>query len=300
MANDILKNLLNGVTPTLRMTFFRDGAIDLISYASFLDRVTGAGYKLLMVTHDDAQLQLLSEGEHAEMVRFMASRCLRRVRYIYASRIASTKQTVEFARYCRDYYADALVVLPPTDARRISIRGLIAHYRHVARELPIVIDTAPFGHNEKLGTEIIRTLYAEESNVVGIVDSAGVPWLADICREVSDKWSVITTGSFARNLELKPLGAAGHLSTTALFCPDTGNRFAAAIAAGDTAQAQEIISTIDQPFHAAINSIGDDTNAAIQGALEIEKLAGRWLRLPFNSLDDTQIEQLRERLEKSL
>lgn len=293
MPKDTLKVALNGIIPSLRIPFYRDGAIDYSSFAAILDRILESGCPLLMFNHTDAQLSLLDDEEIATVVKFISNRGQRKVWYVFADRPCGTNRAVAYARYCRDYFCDALVVLPPCDEQRTSVAALVQHYRMVAREVPVLIDTAAFRHTPEKGIEVIRELHASEDNIIGIVDSIGVPWIGEVCQQVSDKWSVISCGSQQHHLDLRPLGGAGHLSTFAVIKPDVADRYAAAIAAGDTQQAQAIITTEDQPFFAKLQSLKGGTQAGIHAAMEIAGISQRWLRNPFHSLSDEELNELR-------
>lgn len=300
MPKDTLKNALNGIIPSLRIPFYRDGAIDYGSFAAIIDQVMDSGCPLLMFTYTDAQLMLLDDEEISTLIRFVANRGQRKVWYVYADRPCGTNKAVEHARYSRDYFADAIVVLPPCDGEHTTVAGLVHHYRMVAREVPVLIDTAAFQHAPDMGREVIGQLHADDDNIIGIVDSIGMPWIGDVCQQVSNKWSVITAGSQQNHLNLLPRGGAGHLSTLAVIQPEAAQQYAAAITAGDTTQAQALIQAIDTPFFSAVDAVTGGTQAGIHAAMELAGISQRWRRAPFYSLSDPQVAELKKSLSNVL
>ncbi len=300
MPKDTLPNALNSQIPSLRISFYRDGAIDYGSIAAMIDRLMGDGRPLVMLNHEDAQFALLSDDEIATLIRFVSNRLQRKIWFVPADRPCGTNRAVDFARYCRDYFADAMVVLPPENNHFNTVDTLVRHYSAIARELPVIIDGAAFRTNPNVGMEVIQRLHATDTNIIGIKDAIGGNWAREMCQLVSDKWSVLSSGSLRHHSELCQHGSKGHLSPLLILKPEVADSYWNAVCEGDSATAEKIIDTIDQPLHTKLEQLPGGSNAGIHACMEILGLSQRWQRNPAYSLSDEELDALRPLVEKLL
>lgn len=84
------------------------------------------------------------------------------------------------------------------------------------------------------------------------------------------------------------------LSTYLHFLPKIAHAYWQAVDGGDLATAARIIRDFDHPWMAFADTLSGGFDAMYHGAQEIFGIAGRWRRPPYHSLDDAEMERLRE------
>lgn len=300
MPKDTLKNALNSQIASLLIPFYRDGAIDYASLGAMIDRLMSDGRPLIILSHGDAQLALLSDDEIATLIRFVSTRQQRKFWFIPATRPCGMNRAVDFARYCRDYFADAVVVLPPELHSCRSVDTIVQHYTAIAGELPVIIDTEAFRTAPDEGMEVIRKLHAADINIIAVKDGLGGSWAREMCQLVSDKWDVLSSGSQQNHLDLSQHGGAGHISPFIFLNPEVADSYWNAVTGGDRAAAEAIVNAVDQRFFTQLAQSPGGITAGIHASMEILNLSRRWLRNPGYSLSDEELNELRPLVEELL
>jgi dihydrodipicolinate synthase/N-acetylneuraminate lyase len=288
-----LQKALSSPIPSIRVPFTRAGDIDVKGLAAYVERCLANGATALMLTWGDSLYSLLTDDEVAEVTRRVVEQTRKRAVVIAADRVWWTGKTVEFARFCRQTGAAVLMVLPPDWAESCTVETLVAHYRAVGQEIPVMLVTNYLAKRaDALRLELIRQVYERAPEVVAVKDDVGGEFGARMTALTHERWTVIAGGTKRLHFHLAPHGCQGHLSTLMVYKPEIAWHYWRAMAAGDTQTGGDMVSRIDRPLFDVLMATPGSFDAALHGWGELVGLCGRWRRSPYHSLTDSELESL--------
>lgn len=296
MSGDVAE-LFIGPVPTIRTPHTREGEIDYDSLRAMIDFDVAAGAKVIVLTAGDSHFEAMSDAEIFELTRQTAAHLRGRAALCAADRRFDTKQAVAWAKSCRELGADIIMILPPDWAKSCSPQTLAEHYARVARELPVMMVTNLFAaRGDAFALQTIELALERSANVVSIKDDLGGSVARRITAMFGDRCAVWAGGRKENHLSMAPYGRCGYLSTFLTFRPQVAHDYWQAFERNDHAIVQRIVRDIDVPFFDAILASPGGFDAAMHGILEIHGLAQRWRPHPYVSLNDAQMEALRDTL----
>ena len=202
-------------------------------------------------------------------------------------------KTVEFARYCREVGADVLMVKPPIWGGSVTVDTLVAHYKEVAAEIPVMLVTNIWAADPAQGLKTIQVLLDGVDGIVAIKDDILGQFVRQMTAMVSDEWAVFAGGQKQNHLDIVHYGAVGYMSTFVTFHPPVTRLYWDAIERSDWTAAAKIITEHDQPLFEYIGGLQGGFDAGMHGLLELTGTAGRWRRKPFYSLNDEEMDGLK-------
>lgn len=289
---DAVRAALTGTVSSIHIPFRRDGAIDYDALRRVLDHAIAAGSKTMLLTYGDSLYSLLTDDEVADVTKVVVEHTARRAMVVAADRIWWTGKEVEFARACRGLGVDMLMVLPPDWAASCTVATLVAHYKAVAQEIPVMLVTNLFRRSSALAFETMKILMDEAPNVLAVKDDLVGEFARKMALLVHDRWAVLSGGLKQNHLDVWPYGCDGYMSTFLHFKPEIAQSYWRAIQARDIAQAVSIIHTYETPYFDHIMGMTGGFDAGFHATLELFGLAGRWRRPPYHSATDAEMEKL--------
>ncbi len=288
---------LTGPVASVRTPFLRDGDVDFDGLRSQIDFNIAAGTRTLMLTAGDSHYFTLSDQEIADITRATVEYVDRRAMVIAADRHFNTHQAVSFAEYCAQIGADVLMVMPPDWARSCTPETLAAHYTAVAEHIPVMIVTNVFvPRGEVFGLQTIEKTLAANANVIAVKDDMCGAFARKMALKVQGKWAVIAGGQKQNHLNTYPYGCDGYLSCFISFRPEIARRYWSAIESNSISDAVAVIRDYDFPFFKLVSGIKGGFDAGIHGTLELFGICSRWRRLPYHTLSDAEMDQLKSGL----
>jgi 4-hydroxy-tetrahydrodipicolinate synthase len=165
-----VRDCVTGPFSAVHPLFKRDGALDWDGLRTEIDHNLAAGSKTMLLTYGDSLHSLLTDQEVADVLKVVIEHTAKRAMVVAADRAWWTGKECEFADFALAAGADLLMVLPPNWAGGPTHDTYVAHYREVARHIPVMLVTAPFIANQGTGLRVIRTLRDTEPNVIAIKD----------------------------------------------------------------------------------------------------------------------------------
>src|SRR6478752_3884005 len=105
-----LRARVRGPVNSIYTTFTRDGDLDWPGIRSMVEAGITGGSEISLLTFGDSQLDFLSDQEVAELTRVMVEQTGGRALTVAATKRWSQRQTLEFARYCKDLGVDLLMM----------------------------------------------------------------------------------------------------------------------------------------------------------------------------------------------
>ncbi len=288
------REALIGPVPSLRIPFCRDGSIDYRGLKNSIDFDLAAGAKTILLTYGDSLFSVLTDREVAEItqktVEFTAGRAV----VVAAERQWWTGKVLEFAKYCREIGVNILMVLPPDWAGSCTRETLVEHYAAVSEQIPMMIVTAAFGGRPADGLKIMEILRDKSPGFVAVKDDLCGQHGRQLCLLLNKEIPVFAGGQKQNHLNVYPYGCDGYLSTYLKFKPDIAHIYWTAIEKKDLAEACRIIDVYDRPFFDLIMSLPGNFDAGFHGTMEVFGIFGRWRRKPYYSLNDAEMEKLKD------
>ncbi len=295
MEPDTIRECLTGPIPSVCTPFNEDGSIDFEGLGRQLEFDIAAGAKTLLLTAGDSHYTCLSEGEIAEVTKFTCKQADGRVMVVAADYQYSTPQAVEFAKFARDAGADVVMTLPPDWGPSCTPETLAEHYATVAEHLPVMIVTNIFiPRGADFGLETIRLSLEKSSGIVAIKDDMCGDFARRLCLLAHERCAVFAGGQKVNHLNMWLYGCDGYLSSFLSFAPDVAWKYWRAVEKKDIDSARAVIRDFDIPFFDCIIKTIGNWNAGLHGTLELFGIAKRWRRKPYYSLNDAEMNKLRE------
>jgi len=283
---DQVIEMLEGPVNSIPTTFLRDGRLDWRGIAGVIETGIAGGSGVSLLTFGDSQLESLSDDETAELTKFLVEQVRGRALTVAATRRWWTGKAVEFARFCKDAGADALMVLPPQQAA--VPEGLIAHYRAVAEVMPLMLVGAP-------RYEVLDGLL-DAPSICCFKEDGTEAYAIQTMQRYAGRWKFMTGGTLWRHCTQRPYGCRAFFCCYSSFCPRVAKRYWDAVRAGDEATVSDVLNRVDIPFFALDAEFAGGIQAVWRAALELKGIASRWLRPPMVSVSDADMDRLKGRL----
>jgi 4-hydroxy-tetrahydrodipicolinate synthase len=295
MDKQQIRQHLTGPIPSMRTPFLENGDVDYDGVRRQVDRaIEGPGHSI-MLTVGDSHYDILSEEEIAEVTRVTCKRADGKILVIAADRYLDTRRAIGFAEFARDTGADVVMCLPPDWAHSCTTQTLAEHYAEVSRVMPVMIVTNRFiPRGMEFGLETIERALDLSDAVVAVKDDMCGEFARRLCLLAHERCAVFAGGLKQNHMNMYPYGCVGYLSTFATLKPDVARQYWTAIEAEDLVEARRVIREYDIPVFDHIRKHPSGFNSGLHGILELVGLAGRWRRKPYYSLNDEEMEQLRD------
>jgi 4-hydroxy-tetrahydrodipicolinate synthase len=233
---------LPGISGILVTPFDKDDRIAPQLLKPIIDRAIGAGVHILTVNGNTGEFYGLTTMEAEKMVHSVAEQVDGRAP-VLAGVGRSIGDAVALARASREAGAAALMVHQPPDPF-VSPRGVVAYVQRIAdvgQGLPVVL----YLRNDGIGFEAIEQL-CRIPNVAGVKWASPTPLrLAEAIRRADPR--IVWVGGLAEVWAppLCAVGARGFTSGLINVWPEHSMAIHGALAAGNYARANELISTMN-------------------------------------------------------
>lgn len=293
-AEEIRYHLTSPIS-SISTPFNKDGSIDYKSLRGYIDFCINAGSKTMLLTAGDSHYLCLSDQEIAEVTKVTVEQTAKRAMVVAADRHHSTERAIEFAEVTKDIGADLLMCMPPDWGRSCTSRTLAEHYTQVSKVMPVMIVTNIFiPRGVDFGIETLKLTLQQGNNVVALKEDFGGEFARKMAILVHEHWAVISGGQKQNHMNILPYGCDGYLSTYITFKPEIARDYWGAIQSQDIAKARQIIGDYDIPLFDFIGKLPGGFDAGIHGILELFGIAKRWRRKPYYSLNDAEMEKLKD------
>lgn len=244
--------MFQGSIPAL-VTPFRDGALDLDTFAKFVEWQIAEGSTGLVPCGTTGESPTLSHPEHYAVITRTVEVASKRVPVIAGCGSNDTATAIAHMAHAEKVGADAALIVVPY-YNKPSQAGLIAHFRALAErsKLPIIIYNIPGRSVADMTTETMAEL-AKLPTVIGVKDATGNLARVSAQREACGADFLQLSGNDDMALGFNAMGGVGAISVTANVAPRLCAQFQAATLAGDFRTALAINDRL-YPLHAALFS----------------------------------------------
>ncbi len=285
---------LTGPIASVKTPFNQDGSIDFEGLRKWVDFSIEAGSKTMLLTYGDSLYSILTDDEVAEVTKAVVEYTAGRAMVVAADRIWWTGKTVAFAKYCREVGADMLMVLPPDWTGSSTVDTFVEHYAAVAEHIPVMAVTNLYIKRPADGLKVLEILRDKVPGVMAVKDDVCGEFARKMVMLVREKMATFAGGQKQNHLDMHPYGCDGYLSTFVSLVPKVAWEYWNAIKKNDIPVAVRVIREIDVPYFSFADSVAGGFDATEHGMLEIVGIAKRWRRKPYYSVNDADMERIRE------
>ncbi len=229
--------MFRGSLVALVTPFKRDGSVDRRRLLDLVDRQLAGGTDGIVPCGTTGEAATLRPAERAAVVRLVSRHVRGRVPVIAGTGTNSTAVTIDLSKDARRAGADAVLAVTPY-YNKPTQAGLLAHYRHLAREvaLPIVLYNVPSRTAVSLTPETVARL-SEVRGIVAIKEAGGIEQAGRILALCG---IVVLSGDDAITLPMMAIGGKGVVSVVANLVPDRVQEMVSAAERGDWAIARAL------------------------------------------------------------
>lgn len=233
---------------TALVTPFAGDQVDRKAWECLIQRQIDGGVAGIVPVGCTGEAATLTMAEKEWMVRAAVDQCRGKCAVVAGSGSNSTAVTLEQTIKVKEWGADAAMLISPY-YNKPQQKGLLAHYRHVARkvDIPLVLYNVPGRTAVNILPETAAQLSAEP-NIVALKEASGN--LAQIEEAIARCDLKVFSGDDGLNFNVFGMGGHGAISVVSNLLPGAMARFWAAWAAGDINQAWPMSRAFD-PITAA-------------------------------------------------
>ena len=300
---DDLRDALNSPVPSIRTPFTADGEIDFDGVRSQVDFLLEGGARTLMLTGGDSLHTLLTDDEVAELARVVIEHNRSRAKIIAADKAWATPKAVAYAEYCARIGADLLMLSPPDWGASTTPDTLVRHFNEVGRHIPTMLVTAFFKQAGVFGArpptfqlDVIRNLFERAPNQIAVKDDILGEAGFSLCMMTHHRWAIVSGGFMGNHMLQVPYGVDGYLCLLMSYKPEIAWRYFNAVQNQDFSTAWKIIREVERPLRNLMNTFEGGFNTVVHGMAELYGINGRFLRPPYHTMTDAQMEKLADSL----
>jgi len=204
---------------TALLTPFKNGALDEVSFRSFIDFQIESGIHGLVPVGTTGESPTVSHDEHKLAVEICIDQANKKVPVIAGTGSNNTAEAIELTNHASEKGADAALVVTPY-YNKPNQEGLYAHYKAIAEnsDIPIVIYNIPGRSIVDMNLETMNKLF-QIKNIIGVKDAT-----SDISRVfkyksiIGDSFNQLS-GEDATTLAYMTYGGHGSISVTSNIAP---------------------------------------------------------------------------------
>lgn len=231
--------LHGSITPII--TPFRDGAVDLDTYARLVDWQVKQGGHGILVNGTTAEPSTLSVDERNALVKVAVDTVAGRVPVLAATGSQSHAETVELTDYADRCGVSGLLVVTPYYIRPPQ-RGLVEYYVDLAKRtsLPIMIYHIPGRAAVSMELATIQAIRERAPNLVGIKHAVNdMGFVTHMLAEFGMDWKVFV-GLEELSFPMLAVGASGLMNAVGNLTPGKVAELYEATVAGDMQRARTL------------------------------------------------------------
>jgi len=223
------------------VTPFRNGAVDLDTFAVLVDRQIANGGHGVLVTGTTAEPSSLTIGERNELVRVAVATAAGRCPVVAATGSQSYADTIALTKSAEEAGADAVLVVTPYYIKP-SQSGLVEYFVAVGAQtkLPLLIYHIPGRTAVSVAVDTVAKIADRLPTLVGMKHAVNdLELVTEVLARLGTDFRVFC-GLEALSLPMLAVGAAGVMNAVGNLAPDRVAALCNAVAAGNLAEARRL------------------------------------------------------------
>jgi 4-hydroxy-tetrahydrodipicolinate synthase len=223
------------------VTPYRNGEVDVETFAALVDRQITSGGHGVLVTGTTAEPSSLTIDERNELVRVAVAAAAGRRPVVAATGSQSYADTVTLTRSAELAGADAVLVVTPYYVKP-SQQGLVEYFVAVGQQttLPLLIYHIPGRAAVSVTVDTVAKIADRLPSLVGMKHAVNdVEFVTEVLIRCGRDFRVFC-GLEALSLPMLAVGAAGVMNAVGNLAPDRVAGLCNAVAAGDLGEARRL------------------------------------------------------------
>jgi 4-hydroxy-tetrahydrodipicolinate synthase len=236
----LAETALRGSYPPL-VTPFRDGRVDLETFASLVDRQVRLGSHGIVVCGTTGEPSSLTLSERADLVRVAVEAVARRIPVVAATGSQSLAETLDLTVQAERVGADAVLVVTPYYIRPPQA-GLIEYFIEVGRRtsLPLLIYHIPGRAAVSVTTDTVARIADRAPTLAGMKHAVNdLDFVTEVLARLGKEFRVFC-GLEALSLPMLAVGGAGVMNAVGNLAPDRVAALCQAVTSGKLAEARRL------------------------------------------------------------
>jgi 4-hydroxy-tetrahydrodipicolinate synthase len=236
----LAQTALRGSYPPL-VTPFRDGRVDLETFASLVDRQVRLGSHGIVVCGTTGEPSSLTVSERADLLRVAIDVVAQRIPVVAATGSQSLAETLDLTTGAEQAGADAVLVVTPYYIRPPQA-GLIEYFVEVGRRtsLPLLIYHIPGRTAVSVTVDTVARIADRAPNLVGMKHAVNdLEFVTEVLARLGHEFRVFC-GIEALSLPMLAVGGAGVMNAVGNLAPDRVAALCQAVTSGRLAEARRL------------------------------------------------------------
>jgi len=236
----LAETAFRGSYPPL-VTPFRDGRVDLETFASLVDRQVRLGSHGIVVCGTTGEPSSVTLSERADLVRVAVEAVARRIPVVAATGSQSLAETLDLTVQAERVGADAVLVVTPYYIRPPQA-GLIEYFIEVGRRtsLPLLIYHIPGRAAVSVTTDTVARIADRAPTLVGMKHAVNdLDFVTEVLARLGREFRVFC-GLEALSLPMLAVGGAGVMNAVGNLAPDRVAALCRAVTSGKLAEARRL------------------------------------------------------------
>ena len=277
------ESFLRGSYPPL-ITPYRDGAVDLDSFANLVDRQVRDGSHGVLIAGTTAEPSSLTMRERTDLLKVAVDTVKHRIPVVAATGSQSYAETVTLTTEAAKAGADALLVVTPYYIKP-SQQGLVEYFTAIGQQtdLPLMIYHIPGRAAVSVTAVTVERIAARVPSLVGMKHAANdLELVTELLSRLGQEFRIFC-GLESLSLPMLAIGGAGLMNAVGNLAPGPVAALYDAVARGDLREAQRLhysLFELNQSIFLDTNPIPLKYMMTRLGLLESAEL-----RLPLVRLD---------------
>lgn len=273
-----------GVFPAMPTPFKRNGDLDAGRLRELITCFEGTGVNGLLIMGTAGEFAMMNVTER-RLVVDVAMDTVRDLETIINVGWASTRETIELAKYVKDAGADAAIAVEPYFYHPTQ-EGIARHYRDIASatDFPVIAYNIPSFAGNRITPDVLDEL-GKDDRIVGMKDSGGdAAALADFIFRAPRGFSVLVGTDSLASSGLA-IGASGLTIGSACIAPELCAEMYRSMKCGDHCRAFELQKQLDHTIRAMQQGTFP---ASIKYAMGLRGHPAGHVRAPLQELTDAE------------
>jgi|LSQX01.3.fsa_nt_gb 4-hydroxy-tetrahydrodipicolinate synthase len=255
------------------------------------------GTDSIIICGTTGEASTLTHDEHLACIKYAVEKVNKRVPVIAGTGSNCTSTAIYLSKGAEEYGADGLLVVTPY-YNKATQKGLIAHYTAIAKSvsLPIIMYNVPSRTGCNILPQTVATLVKTVDNIVGIKEaSSNIAQVADIMSLTNGNIDLYS-GCDEMIVPIMSLGGIGVISVLSNILPRQTHDMVVKYLEGDVDTSREL----QLKYIPLVNALFCEVNPIpVKTALNLMGFEVGALRMPLSDMEPSNVERLRNELNKS-
>lgn len=277
------------------ITPFKNGKIDELALEKMVEWHIAQGTHAIVPAGTTGESPTLSEQEHVEVIKIVASVCKGRIPVMAGAGSNNPKEAILYSQEAQEAGADGLLHVAGY-YNRPSQEGLYQHFKmvHDNTNLPIFVYNVPGRTIVNVGVETLQRL-SLLPRIVGIKDATGDlnrPWQERAC--INKKDFTWLSGDDGTQVSYNVAGGRGCISVTANIAPKLVSDLQNFTLLGKYDEARELQTKL-MKLHGLL--FKEPSPAGAKYGASLLGLCSDEVRLPITTLSEQTKKEIKEQME---